>query len=350
MTETDFLLQFSFSNKEDLHLLNRNQIIEDIRYFVEYQKTHLLGLDEANVILVGSFYAGSLAAWTQQKYPNLITGVWATGAPFQAADAIPGFINSLRLFVRNSGGDKCLKNFDKAFATIKKEINSADSVEYTEIFNICKDFDFQNLYDQSTFIYRLTNIILRSLMYNRPRDISHELCFDLLGVEYIDTVEALAAYMSGQSPNWNRCDNYSFKYFLNQTVSKPINFAWAYQSCSEFGWFPMGQENDQNNHFVPRLFFQAMCYNLFSMLPEERDSAQNYTEHFMNGIINGDDNLILTYGLIDPWTYAGISDIKKSEDRILIFLKGKLRSILIGNNFQVGIVVHIFIVYFSKEF
>lgn len=80
---------FRYNSKTGVALLTRSQAIEDVRHFIEYQKAHLLGMSQSRVILVGSHVGGSLAAWTQQKYPLLVDGVWATGAPFVSSDHLP---------------------------------------------------------------------------------------------------------------------------------------------------------------------------------------------------------------------------------------------------------------------
>lgn len=288
---------------------------------------------ESQVILCGSHLGGSLAAWTQVKYPKLVTGVWATGAPFLANDFLPGFLNSIRHFVDDAGGEKCLKALDDTFMMMKREMEDVNPPDYVDIYQMCPGFDFNNHYDQATLLYRLTSAISRSVLWNDPRDISENLCYELLDVQYLDVVEAFAPYfLDRRRPRFRRgyCLDYSFKHLLNDTANRDGAVdAWAYQSCYEYGWFAGGPE-----HFwMAPTFFQALCYNAFSLLGEEREEAQEETQRLMSSIENDDSgNILLSYGLLDPWTRAGINRIvagnRGVSERLLMFVKGKLASLL----------------------
>lgn len=97
---------------------------------------------------------------------------------------------------------------------------------------------------------------------------------------------------------------------------------WAYQSCSEYGWFPGG---GVENKWLPPNFFEVLCYNGFSLLKEARADAQAETEKLRQGIVHNEDaKIMLSYGLLDPWTGAGIDRLEGgAEDRYLLFVEGE---------------------------
>lgn len=280
-------------------------------------------MDKSPVVLVGSHLGGSLAAWTQHKYPQMISGVWANGAPFSAADNLPGFLTSIRRFIRDNGRDNCLKALDEVFRTVKSEMQGETPVEYLEIFEMCP-FEFEKFYDQTTFVYRLFTTITRSVLHNRLDDIA-DLCYELLDPEFLDVVEAFAPYfLSRQSGGSKHCLDFTFKQLVSDTSKSAGEIdVWAYQSCAEYGWFPGGPDNPW---LFPN-FFQFFCYNAFSLLNTERETAQRETQRLMDGILrNAEDNLILSYGALDPWSQAGISHfgspINETGEKEIMLIQG----------------------------
>lgn len=318
-------LSIRYKDKDELALLTSSQAIEDIRYFIDYQKTHSLGMSNSPVILIGSHIAGSLAAWTQQKYPLLVNGVWAIGAPLKPSDYLPGFLKSIRSFVEQAASGECLKGLDDTFAIIKQEIGLPISEEYLKIFEMCNNFAFDDLYDQSTLLYRLFTTISKSVLLNNRRDFA-DLCYELMDPEYLDPVEAFIPYFLSRQKGSSKCMDYSFKHLLNEVANRNGKVdPWAYQSCMEYGWFPGGPENQ----WLQPNFFNSMCYNAFSTLGEEREEVQEETQRLMDGIVNGtsESKIILVYGLQDPWTKAGITnwDVQFGDtDRQLLFIEGEL--------------------------
>lgn len=263
-----------------------------------------------------------MAAWTQQKYPLLINGgVWATGAPFTSQQYLPGYLQSIERFVEDVEGPKCLHALDDNFRIIQEEMTGVTPAEYKEVFEMCPGFDFKKHQDQSTFLYRLFSTISQSLLLNRPKDIS-DLCYELLDPQYLDVVEAFAPYFLGHQRGKGRCIDYSFRHLINDTANRDgVIDLWAYQSCSEFGWFPGGPEN----HWLPATFFDSICYNAFSLLGEQREEAQEETQKLFEGIVaDARNNIILSYGQLDPWAKAGIQEFPgKSKERQVIFVPGE---------------------------
>lgn len=319
--------------KDELSLLTRSQVIEDVRYFITYHKTHSLGMNNSQVILIGSHLGGSLAAWTQQKYPLLVNGgVWATGAPFTSQQHLPGYLQSIERFVEDGGGQKCLHALDDTFRIIQEEMTGVTPAEYTEVYEMCPGFDFKKHQDQSTFLYRLFSTISQSLLLNRPKDVS-DLCYELLDPQYLDVVEAFAPYFLSHQRGKGRCIDYSFRHLINDTANRDgVIDLWAYQSCSEFGWFPGGPEN----HWLPATFFDSICYNAFSLLGEQREEAQEETQKLFEGIVaNAKNNIVLSYGEVDPWSRAGIQEFPgKSKERQVIIVPGEPSSNFSKNPFE----------------
>lgn len=293
-------------------------------------------MDRSKVILIGSHLGGSLAVWTQQKYPLLIDAVWAHGAPLRANDSLPRLLDYSRNFVRNAGGPKCLRAIDDMFSILRKELDSQSSLEeLADVFNMCPEGELKSHFDQTTFLYRLSSAITRPLFSDNVRELSDGLCYDQLDPGYLDSVEAFAPHFLGrqQREPGVPCLNYSFKWFLNSSVNRNGGLidSWAYQSCSEYGWFPDdggvakgGGKGQSSSWFPSPAFFKAFCYNAFSMLDEQRILAYEETNRLLKGIESGEEELVLTYGELDPWTETGVKELKAEGDkRHLIVIKGE---------------------------
>lgn len=62
-------------------LLTVDQALADIAVFIRYVEVNFKKSNSA-VILWGSGYGASLAAWARQRYPHLVTGSWASSGIF----------------------------------------------------------------------------------------------------------------------------------------------------------------------------------------------------------------------------------------------------------------------------
>ena len=83
----DFILLFprlAFRNSEtpQLAYLNTQQALADIASFILTQNKNL-NLTDSKWILFGGSYAGSLALWFREVYPELCAGAVGSSAPVQ---------------------------------------------------------------------------------------------------------------------------------------------------------------------------------------------------------------------------------------------------------------------------
>ena len=67
-----------------MQYLNVLQSLEDLRYFIDFQKSSTKALQQAKVVLVGGSYSGSMVAWFMKLYPDKANAAWASSAPLLA--------------------------------------------------------------------------------------------------------------------------------------------------------------------------------------------------------------------------------------------------------------------------
>lgn len=65
-----------------MQFLTIEQTINDIGRLIQIVKSDL-GDPNARVVLWGSGLGATLAAWTRQKYPHLVNGVWSSSGSYE---------------------------------------------------------------------------------------------------------------------------------------------------------------------------------------------------------------------------------------------------------------------------
>ena len=69
---------------ENLRWLNIDQALADLAHFITEIKRTYPGTENSGVIMVGCSYASTMVTWFRQKYPHLVSGVWAVSGPLLA--------------------------------------------------------------------------------------------------------------------------------------------------------------------------------------------------------------------------------------------------------------------------
>lgn len=153
-----YAYQISFSNltTENLRYLTVDQALADIAHFIPYVKSKHLSRDAATdvpVVLAGSQYAGSLVAWFRQKYPHLVTGVWASNAPLLAK--VDNFeYNEIVGFSYYKG--ECYDEIENGFKAMENMIENNQSAELSEMIGLCKDMG--SGLDATTYLRYLSDL------------------------------------------------------------------------------------------------------------------------------------------------------------------------------------------------
>lgn len=75
--------------------------------------------------------------WFRQKYPHLVTGVWASSAPLQSLVNHVQYKEIAGAVYRAAGGDACYNTLESGFAAIEQYISDGRQTEIQEIFSLC---------------------------------------------------------------------------------------------------------------------------------------------------------------------------------------------------------------------
>lgn len=76
---------FSDLSTENLQYLSATQALADAANFIKYiNNQYNISSSEAKWIAFGGSYAGTLATWLRDKYPDLVVGAISSSGPLEA--------------------------------------------------------------------------------------------------------------------------------------------------------------------------------------------------------------------------------------------------------------------------
>lgn len=302
----NFYVVFRDTSLENLKYLTVDQALGDLENFIQVQKSTMTGVVRSKVILLGSHYGGTLSLMINQRFPDLVTGLWVSGAPLIATESHPEFLEFASRTILRFGGHKCYEKLVNAFSTMKTEIDKGHTWDYEDIFRICPGFDFTNINDKGTFFFEIIKPFL-SLSQANDRSKVKAICNHMTDEKYLDPVEALATFLSS---NDGPCKDYTFKCLLDETHMENWENSpdlWPYQLCTEFGWFPTSSlRNTLFGDVLPTNYFKNICYGLYNLHKSKLETGLEEVNKKLK--LKQETNFshrIVTFGEFDPWRSLG---------------------------------------------
>ncbi|PIO62405.1 serine carboxypeptidase S28, partial [Teladorsagia circumcincta] len=247
------------TSKENLRLLNSRQAIEDIAVFIR-KMNEKYDFDDPKWILFGGWYAGSLALWARQKYPDLITGAVSSAAILEPRvdfwEAIQFTEDAYR-----SLNPKCADNIQIAFAQMidmlgtelgREQLSIAFQLKPSLSNRTIKYEDIQLFALIQVYNFEMT-VQYRSGIYKKEggKTLSMQGVCGVMNDESADQLRSMAVI--------NDLYTIQSKLLLDMTPYKPSSYddvikylrqeifdeeayasadrAWLWQSCTEFGSF-----------------------------------------------------------------------------------------------------------------
>lgn len=114
------------------------------------------------MLLVGRGYGGSLAVWFRQKYPHLVRGVWAVGAPVLARYNNVEFLELAAQTFRGltDGDDKqCYNILEAGMQELSRIARAGNFSQLNQMFNVCEKFEWNTHNDVFLVMSRVTNVL-----------------------------------------------------------------------------------------------------------------------------------------------------------------------------------------------
>lgn len=137
---------FSDLTFESLALLTIEQTLADIAIFIgEIRTAHQGG--RSNVIVWGSGYGGTLAAWARKRYPHLIDGVWSSSGTFNLEGFTFTQLDLLEYTILSQGSELCRDQVKAAFFVLNALVESGEGQYIHERLRLCNPVDTDSVGD-----------------------------------------------------------------------------------------------------------------------------------------------------------------------------------------------------------
>uniref|UniRef100_A0A1Y9H2E5 Prolylcarboxypeptidase n=1 Tax=Anopheles dirus TaxID=7168 RepID=A0A1Y9H2E5_9DIPT len=257
---------------ENLRFLKSEQALMDLIEWIDHLRTNLVRDPNAKVILMGIGYAGALATWARQRFPNIIDGAWGAGATVMASFDFQEHAGDVGNMIRWFGGDECYSLLWVAFRTAQYLIDAERDETVTTLLNTCEPIAPGSLLDVETLFFHLKLAIQDAMLNDQSTSKIHDVCSSMVNATEETALQHLASWLNVYYANLP-CNPFDFAANMEAAQvlqpGAPENALLAlrqtqYQACTEFGWFRTTDLDEQPfGDRVTMHFFLSACRALF---------------------------------------------------------------------------------------
>ncbi|RIA84497.1 peptidase S28 [Glomus cerebriforme] len=313
----------------NMKFLTVDQALLDFANFIKYPPQELNIAKDSKWITVGGSYAGNLATWMREKFPNLVFAAYVSSAPIEAKldffEFDQGVVNAL----------PCAQNISDAFKFVYDPIlmSGNDSA----ILELKQQFGLEMLQDNKDFASAISHPTA-SIVQNYVPPQTPDQPDPILSI--------CAPFAQSSSPEISAfIYSEGVKAFLNLTgvitpEDKLAQFAttsisttekndlapYTYQYCNELGYyqtFPKSSSLSTRSQIIDIDYYQGQCNFLFPGIVSS-PTIQKTNKKF--GGFNGKfSRTVFVNGDIDPWTALTVSSKSanpKVEGNTIFLVKG----------------------------
>ena len=305
-------------SQENLGYLSAAQAMEDfIMVINEVQKEYKL---TGPVIVFGGSYAGNLATWIRQKYPNVVFAAVASSAPVYATNMFTQFLD----VIQNDMGEKCSNAWKDAMTQIEEKMKTEEGIaQLVKDFNTCTDMK-EDVLDLTIFMQQLQATMVYYPQYNGSYSLSIEGVCDMLMVENKTAYENMVAFAKYMYNDFGfKCAPSSYKntlaaMALTTTEEEGNEYAntrsWSWQICTEYSYFqPVVPEKQPFSERLNNDFYYKLCNDMFKMDQNRLDRKVKHTNMMYGGFKPRATNVAYTSGATDPWSPLCKQEVLKSD-------------------------------------
>ncbi|MFH4975677.1 hypothetical protein AB6A40_002386 [Gnathostoma spinigerum] len=306
-------------NWTDLKYVTSKQMIVDVEQLIkavnEKEKTPY------KWITFGGGYGGSIAAWSRMFRPELVIGAVASSAPVSPVLDFYNYLLNLQNIIEKRDGD-CKRAMDEIFEELNTQLldkqsraNLSETLSMNPQWTVDSkptptDIQFFYLNLLSHFIAAVQFDRVNMKPYNKESTLEKACSILKLNKsmgsklkDFIDYVSRLLGKKSTAFPNSYR----DFVLILSDMqTSYPELRTCFYQQCTEFGLFrttDIGRNTFKSA--LPLNIFEELCTDVFGPDLTWKDITQFVSEAadlFRENDDTNLENVVLTYGKVDPWT------------------------------------------------
>ncbi|ODM95619.1 Thymus-specific serine protease [Orchesella cincta] len=323
------------SSMEVLQLLTSQNALADAAYFID-DFTASRGLNGSNWVAFGGSYAGNLAAWMKQKYPDVVKTAVASSGPLLAVYDFPGYLETVSEVVK-ALDSPCYDKVYDAFNCMESLVNGSSCGNYTSASEIipalrqCNSVDFGDLLDRETFFNILA---MGGWADNWPSSGVRRNCAIINRVAGSDPLSLYGNFLVEMGEGGNckvrakssvEATEEVLKFIRSEEGKQSGAAGWFWQTCYEFGYY---MSADPKNGLFGYSTFSGWPYGIscgYEFGPsftkaytEERIAMTN--EYYKAKNIDS-KCVILVNGEYDPWHTLGINSASEtSPDNYVVYV------------------------------
>lgn len=123
-----------------MEFLTIEQTLSDIATFItEIRRAY--GGNGNRIILWGTGYGGSVAAFARKRYPHLVDAVWSTSGIFEVEPFTLSQLDLLNYVLQAGGDEVCRARVQNAFEVLDYLIENHNGEYIQERLNLCNPLD-----------------------------------------------------------------------------------------------------------------------------------------------------------------------------------------------------------------
>ncbi|CAG2100982.1 unnamed protein product [Medioppia subpectinata] len=277
---------------ENLKYLSSELALKDTEQLALYL-IKKLSLQGNKWVVFGGSYAGNLAAWFREKYPNIAVGAIASSAPVEAAVDNMGYLG----VVGESLGKECADNIRKAHIDMENLLKTPEAEEM--MWSIAVDVQYN---------MGIADIVKTM---NNPSG---------------GTPLERYARLHGVGSHTVGCSDVKYEDLigpLKKTSIDPQGMRqWTYQTCTEFGYYQTSDlPNSIFGHNIPVEFYIQQCADIYGpqFTAQSIQKAVDRTNAYYGGLKPNVTNVVFPNGSLDPWhALSVLKDLNNSTKAVMI--------------------------------
>ncbi|XP_050082683.1 putative serine protease K12H4.7 [Anopheles aquasalis] len=305
---------------ENLRFMRTEQVLFDLIEWIDFLRREVIGDENARVILHGVGYAGTLASWARQRFPNIIDGAWASSAPVRAAVSFPEFSQDVGNIIRIKGSDACYNRIFQAFHTAQNLLDAGRVDMVSRMFNTCDPINVDDPLEVQLFFFAMMLSLEAAMVEDLDIESIGRVCDSLTDDQYGTGLEALSEFLIERYADARECFDLSFenfiRYLTDEDIDAPQNQEYglrqtSYQDCTEFGYFPTADTADQP--FGNRVNYDLLLAECQAAFGDWLDRDVVYdgvrlTNFHFGATDPRTTNVLFTNGALDPFRHVSITE------------------------------------------
>ncbi|CAG2104830.1 unnamed protein product [Medioppia subpectinata] len=305
---------------QNLKYLSSEMALKDTEQFALYL-TKKLSLEGSKWVVFGGSYAGALAAWFREKYPNIAVGAIASSAPVGAVVDNMGYMGVVTELLGKESSDI----IRKAYIELEELLKTPEGViKLRKTLDLCDTFDGKNVTNNHYLSYKLMWALVKMAYLVNPKDdiqwVQKGLT-DPLGGTPLQRYANTSCFLCHQKCNEINYDDL-IRPLRNTSIDNSGNRQWLYQTCTEFGYYQSSDlPNSPFGHNIPVEFYTQRCAQIFGpeFTVQTIQKAVDRTNAYYGGLKPNVTNVVFPNGSLDPWhALSVLKDLNNSTKAVVI--------------------------------